>query len=102
LDAIRQLVAGAVPGLSEKAVKVIATSVPAASRKREATLARFGPITVTRGSISSLKLLVGVVVLLNVVLVGLLTLLWNRARRLELKAQRTDGDEGDDARSAVS
>jgi len=102
VDAIRQLVAGAVPGLSEKAVKVIATSVPAASRGREATLARFGPITVTRGSITALKLLVGLVVLLNVILVGLLTLLWNRARRLELKAQRSEGDEPDDARSGAS
>jgi len=101
-EAIRQLVAGAVPGLSEKSVKVIATSVPATSRGREATLASLGPITVTQGSLTPLKLLVGLVVLLNVGLVGLLALLWNRARRLELKAHGAEGDEGDDARSAAS
>lgn len=100
IEAVRQLVAGAVPGLSEDAVKVVATSVPASAPRREQSLARFGPVTVTQASLVPLKMLVAAVVLLNLVLLGLLALLWNRARRLELKAQASDADEPGGPRSA--
>lgn len=102
VQAVRELVAGAVPGLSEKAVKVVTTSVPRDASRRERALARFGPLTVTQASLLPLKLLVGGVVLLNLVLVGLLALLWHRARRLELKSQGGDGETEGGTRGAAS
>jgi type III secretion protein J len=106
IAAVKELVAGAVPGLSEQAVKVVASSVPRSAAAPERSLARFGPITVTHASLMPMKLLVAAVVLLNLVLVGLLALLWNRARRLELRVQSGEGEGDSDGdggtRSAAS
>jgi hypothetical protein len=84
---VQQLVAGAVPGLEKKAVSVVSDSVPQGQAASQRLLAQLGPVTVTRASLLPLKLMVGVALLLNVVLVGLLGMLWKRARRLEQRLQ---------------
>jgi type III secretory pathway lipoprotein EscJ len=97
---VQQLVAGAVPGLEKKAVSVVSDSVPQGQAASQRLLAQLGPVTVTRASLLPLKLMVGVALLLNVVLVGLLGMLWKRARRLEQRLQEAEGEEGRDADAA--
>lgn len=77
---VQRLVAGAVPGLAADAVSVVATSVPAAPRPPDRELARFGPISVARGSLGSLRALVAGILLVNVALVALALRLWSRLR----------------------
>jgi type III secretion system YscJ/HrcJ family lipoprotein len=83
LAEIQRLVAGAVPGLAPSEVSVVLTPTPARTRLAERELARFGPITVTRASMTPLRVVLGVAVLLNAVLVGFSIALWSRMRRLE-------------------
>ncbi len=80
---IQRLVAGAVPGLSPAQVSVVALPVPAAVRPAERELSRFGPVTVTRGSVFPLRGIVGSALLLNFGLLGALLWVWARARRAE-------------------
>ena len=94
---VQRLVAGAVPGLEQNHVVVVATPVPAPARPPERELARFGPITVTRSSMLSLRLIVGAAVLLNVILIGLVLTLWSRVRRTQgalSEARALEGAEG--------
>jgi type III secretion protein J len=65
--AIRTLVAGAVPGLSTDHVSVV-TVEHAASAARP--LVHLGPITVTEGSVTPLKVIVGVLLLFNVLAIA--------------------------------
>jgi type III secretion protein J len=81
---IQRLVAGAVPGLSAEEVSVVTTPVPEALTRRERPLAHFGPITVARTSLTSLRIAVAIVV---TVLLGLLAAVvgaWLRLRRVQL------------------
>lgn len=88
---VQQLVAGAVSGLAPAQVTVVlATSPPPKTADRE--LLRFGPVTVTRGSLGPLRLGAAGVVLLNLALVGAVIWLFRRLRRAELALE--------DARSA--
>jgi type III secretion protein J len=80
---IQRLVAGAVPGLAPSEVSVVMTPTPARARLAERELARFGPITVTRASMTPLRIVLGVAMLLNAILVGFSIALWSRMRRLE-------------------
>jgi type III secretion protein J len=82
---VRRLVAGAVPGLAPEQVSVVATPVPPSGRPPERELARFGPVTVTRGSLLPLRVIVGAVVFLNALLVAALFALWSRTRKKELE-----------------
>lgn len=93
---IQRLVAGAVPGLSAAQVSVVAAPVPTAGRPAERELSRFGPVTVTRGSVLPLRAIVGGTLLLNLGLLAALILIWTRARRAEssLADQRADGAQG--------
>jgi type III secretory pathway lipoprotein EscJ len=86
---IQRLVSGAVAGLSEKNVSVVMTSAPEPPHPGERDLARFGPITVTRSSMTPLRLLIGAAALLNVVLIGLLVALWARIRRTQNELSET-------------
>lgn len=80
---VQQLVAGAVSGLAPTDVKVVlATSPPVRAADRE--LLRFGPLTVTRGSVLPLRLAAVGIVLVNLALVTVLVLLFRRLRRAEL------------------
>ena len=80
---VQRLVAGAVPGLSPERVSVVMTSAPTLTAPPGRELARFGPVTVTRSSVSPLRLIVGVGVLLNALLVGVVFALFSRLRRAE-------------------
>jgi type III secretion protein J len=81
---VQRLVAGAVPGLAPAQVSVVMTSAPASARLGERELSRVGPLTLTRASMSPLRWIVAVAVLLNAVLLGCLFLVWSRWRRTQL------------------
>lgn len=81
---VQRLVAGAVPGLLPAQVSVVATPSAAAGRPPDRELARMGPITVTRASLLPLKLLIAGAAVLNVVLIGLMLVLWSRMRKAQL------------------
>ncbi|MBN1607540.1 MAG: secretion protein [Polyangiaceae bacterium] len=83
VQGVQQLVARAVPALSPEMVSVVATPVPPAKRAPERELARFGPITVTQGTSRTLRAIVGLVIVLNLALIGLLVALWSRLRRAQ-------------------
>jgi type III secretion system YscJ/HrcJ family lipoprotein len=93
---VQRLVAGAVPGLLPAQVSVVALPVPEATRPTERELSRFGPVTVTRSSVFSLRTIIGGAVLLNLGLLGALILVWARARRAEsgLADQRAAETQG--------
>lgn len=93
---IQRLVAGAVPGLAPAQVSVVASPVPQPGRLAERELSRFGPVTVTRGSVFPLRGIVGGALLLNLGLLGALLFVWGRARRAEssLAEQRAEGAQG--------
>ncbi len=80
---VQRLVAGAVPGLATTEVSVVDTAIPAPGRPAERELSRFGPLTVTRSSMLSLKLIVAGAAFLNVLLVGALITLWSRMRKAQ-------------------
>ncbi len=81
---VQRLVAGAVAGLEPQQVSVVLSLAPALARPKERDLARVGPLTLTRSSVTPLRLLIGGGVLLNLVLLGVVLLLWTRMRRTEL------------------
>ena len=78
---VQSLVAGAVPGLAPDKVRVVLTAAPAATRPIDRELSRLGPITVTRGSLTPLRLAVAAVALVNLLLIGVLLALWAKVRR---------------------
>ncbi|HVJ15982.1 MAG TPA: hypothetical protein VM686_11075 [Polyangiaceae bacterium] len=80
---VQRLVAGAVPGLSADQVSVVMTPSPVHNRPPDRGLSHFGPLAVTRSSITPLRLMVGVIVVVNAALIGCLLLLWSRLRRAE-------------------
>jgi type III secretion protein J len=80
---VQRLVAGAVPGLHAEQVSVVMTPAPAAARPPDRELSRVGPLTVTRASMSPLRGIVAVAVLLNAALLGAVLLLFSRLRRAE-------------------
>ncbi|MEI9939984.1 MAG: hypothetical protein WDO69_22410 [Pseudomonadota bacterium] len=96
INDIQRLVAGAVPGLTETRVSVVASPVPLPPRLAERELSRFGPVTVTRASVFPLRTIVGGALILNLGLLGALILLWTRARRAEsnLADRRAEGTQG--------
>jgi type III secretion system YscJ/HrcJ family lipoprotein len=78
-DAIRRLVAGAVSNMSAEHVVVIATQVssqPVSQRK----MASFGPFAVARESVAGLRLVAGGFVGLNLLMLVLVVVFWQRAR----------------------
>lgn len=80
---VQRLVAGAVPGLAPSDVSVVSSLAPASARPADKELRRVGPITVTRASLSPLRLVAGGAVLLNLALLGAVLLLWSKVRRTE-------------------
>lgn len=89
---IQALVAGAVAGLDPARVSVVMTPVPPATRPPDRELARVGPITVTRSSMTPLRLIVGAAALLNLILIGLVVALWSRMRRSQLALEDAHAD----------
>ena len=94
VQGVQQLVARAVPALSPEMVSVVATPVPPAQRSPERELDRFGPITVTRGTSRALRMIVGLVVVQNLALIGLLGALWSRLRRARAALLEVQSDSG--------
>jgi type III secretion protein J len=87
--AIKRLVAGAAPALSPEEVAVVLVSRPAIGARAEQPLARFGPIWVTRGSLSLLRMTVGAGLLVTLSLLGTVLLLWSRLRRTNALLQNS-------------
>ena len=77
---IQRLVAGSVANLTPDRVVVVATQVtpPMASNRR---LVPFGPFAVARESVAGLRLLLGGFVGLNLLMLALLLLFWQRGRK---------------------
>ncbi len=80
---VQRLVAGAVPGLAGDHVSVVMTPAPTPARIADRGLSQFGPIAVTKGSMTPLRAMVGAAVAANALLVRCLYLLWTRLRRTE-------------------
>jgi len=83
-----------VPGLLPADVSVVSTPAPASARPADKELRRVGPITVTRASLSPLRLMAGAAVLLNLALLAAVLVLWSKVRRTEdaLGQARAAGD----------
>ena len=80
---VQRLVAGAVAGLAPEHVSVVLSLAPPLARPKERELARVGPLTLARSSVTPLRLIIGAAVLLNVLLLGVVLALWTRMRRSE-------------------
>lgn len=59
-DDVRKLVAGAVSGLAPESIAVVMVQVPQMTLTGDRELAHLGPIAVTRGSLPTLRLVLGV------------------------------------------
>ncbi|HJL02614.1 MAG TPA: GlyGly-CTERM sorting domain-containing protein [Polyangiaceae bacterium LLY-WYZ-15_(1-7)] len=77
-EAVRALVAGAVQGMEPTDVAVVGVEASPAPERREANLVNLGPVTVTRGSSTALKAILGGALGLHLVLALLLVLAWRR------------------------
>jgi len=80
---VQALVAGAVSGLTPEKVNVVLAPAPTPGRPMERELSRLGPITVTRGSLTPLRIAVATVAVVNFILLGLLLALWAKVRRAQ-------------------
>lgn len=85
-DAVRALVAGAIPELSADDVAVVRSPTRAA-RPREPRLAHVGPITVTRGTEGALKAILAASFTFNLVLAAALIVVRARRRSAETSAR---------------
>jgi type III secretion protein J len=82
---VKRIVAGAAPGLAPDDVAVV--TVPRlATPAADTALARLGPITATRGSVSLLRMVTAGVVAVDLALVVAVLLLWSRLRRIRALA----------------
>jgi type III secretion protein J len=86
LHEVKRLVAGAAPGLAPDDVAVVMVPRPAVNASADRTLSRLGPFTATRGSVTLLRIVAGVVVLVDLVLVLAVLVLWSRLRRVRAAA----------------
>lgn len=77
---IQRLVAGAVAGLHWEQVAVVTQPVTMADTDAPRSVVQLGPISVSQSSVTPLKALLGVIGLLNIVLVGFVLVVWQRAK----------------------
>ncbi len=77
---LQRLVAGAVSGLSPEHVAVVFLPVTQPAADADTTLARFGPLSVSRASLGSLRWLVGAVAAVNLLMLTALLFLYTRLR----------------------
>ena len=78
IDQVKLLVAGAVPDLVPERVSVVSTPIGPLP-KRDSKMARFGPLTVTRGSLTILRTMAASVVAVFLACGALLLWLWRRS-----------------------
>lgn len=95
---VQRLVAGAVPGLAAADVSVVAAPALASVRPVDKELRRVGPITVTRASLSPLRLVAAGAVLLNLALLSAVLVLWSKVRRTEDALGQARAEGGASAR----
>lgn len=95
---VQRLVAGAVPGLVAADVSVVSTPAATSARPVDSELRRVGPITVTRASLSPLRLVAAGAVLLNLALLGAVLVLWSKVRRTEDALGQARAEGGASAR----
>jgi type III secretion protein J len=86
LHEVKRLVAGAAPGLSPDDVAVVMVPRPAVNAAAERTMSRLGPFTATRGSVTLMRIVAAIVVLVDLVLVSAVLVLWSRLRRVRAAA----------------
>lgn len=77
---VQRLVAGAVAGLAHDHVAVVMQPVTVVESDAAQAVVQLGPVSVSQSSVTTLKGLLGVVGLVNIVLVGIVLLLWQRAK----------------------
>lgn len=77
---VERLVAGAVTDLSPKDVSVVTVSSPRPGLPG-GELSRFGPLTVSHGSLASFRGVTAAVLATHLLLIGCILWLWKRARR---------------------
>jgi type III secretion protein J len=77
---VQRLVAGAVAGLHWEQVAVVTQPVTIAETDASRSVVQLGPISVSQSSVTPLKALLGVVGLLNILLVGFVLVVWQRAK----------------------
>lgn len=82
-DDVRRLVAGAVSGLAPESIAVVMVQVPQMTLTGDRELAHLGPIAVTRGSLPTLRWVLGVALLGLFGLAAALLALAVRVRRLK-------------------
>ena len=89
---VRELVAGAVDGMTVESVAVVGVPGPTTPERTASSLVRVGPISVTRGSSFALKALLGGALLSNLILAAALIFVSMRRRRA-IKSEPT-GEAG--------
>jgi type III secretion protein J len=83
---VKRIVAGAAPGLAPDDVAVVMVPRPGSAAAADRALARLGPITATRGSVTLLRLVIAGVLVVALTLVAAVLVLWSRLRRLRAVA----------------
>ncbi len=89
---MKRLVAGAAPSLAPDDVAVVMIPRPAPAAMGDRMLSRLGPITATRGSVGTLRIVAAAVVLVDLVLVFSVLVLWSRLRRVRAAALEESPD----------
>ncbi len=90
-EAIRALIAGAIPDLAAESVAVVTVEVAPATT-RQASLVHIGPIAVTQGSAPILKATLGGAFTLSALLALALLLTWVRLRRPRIETESAGAD----------
>jgi type III secretion protein J len=78
---VQRLVAGAVSGLTPDHVSVVLKPVSVTSAKLG--IERFGPLSVSKGSVGPLRVIFGTAVVINLLLGATILWLWRRVRRAQ-------------------
>jgi type III secretion protein J len=87
LEAIQRLVSGGAPALAVADVAVVFVPHPARASGVRSDLAHVGPITVARGSLTTLKVALGGLVLVVIGLAAATLALWTRLARVQRIAE---------------
>ncbi len=79
---VQRLVAGAVPNLTPKAVEVVESAQRRPTAVSNPSLARLGPLTVTRSALAPLRFVALVALATNMAAISLALVLWVRLRKV--------------------
>ncbi|RLB53201.1 MAG: secretion protein [Deltaproteobacteria bacterium] len=90
-EAVRALIAGAIPDLAAESIAVVSVEVAPATT-RQASLVHIGPIAVTQGSAPILKAVFGGAFTLSALLALALLFTWVRLRRPRIETESADAE----------